>query len=248
MIEVIDLGHSYKNNDVFSNVNIKFKPGNIYCLVGENGAGKTTFIELILRMKSIQSGKILFDNKETIDLELLKKIGVVFQENTLKPRLKGKEEIDAYSDLYKVKKEWKNKIIDVFNIKPIYNKFGNSLSGGERRRVLMSLAFINNPEYVILDEPFTGIDTKLRYEIRNFISEYVNKTNATVLFSEHNILECQKYSYNFIFLNKGEFIDLGNSYKIMENNSDGKIKFKDLQELYLELSKGGSLYEDTIKK
>ncbi|MDT3994235.1 ABC transporter ATP-binding protein, partial [Mammaliicoccus fleurettii] len=175
----------------------------IYCLVGENGAGKTTFIELILGMKSLQKGKVIFENKEYIDIDILRKIGVVFQENSLRPRLKVKEEINAYVDLYKVDEKWKLNIIDSFNIAPIANKNSYSLSGGERRRVLMALAFINKPKYIILDEPFTGIDTKLRYEIRTFIDEYVKKYNAIILFSEHNILECQKYDYSFIFLYRG---------------------------------------------
>lgn len=248
MIKIKNLKFAYKDKLVINDLNITFEFGKIYCIVGENGAGKTTLIELILRLKKIQQGNIYFENKKSIDVLTLKKLGVVFQENALRPRLKVKEEIEAYVDLYKVDKVWACEIIEVFNLQPLLNKIGNSLSGGERRRVLMALAFLNKPKYVILDEPFTGIDTKLRHEFRIFLSSYVEKYDALILFSEHNILECQKYNYHFIFMYNGTFILSGDRFNIHRELNKINYEYKDLQDLYLDIWKGGDLIENLIKK
>lgn len=248
MIKVKNLKFAYKDKEIIRDLNFEFKLGQIYCLVGENGAGKTTLIELILRLKKIQQGEIYFGNQKNMTEEVLENLGIVFQENSLRPRLKVKEELYAYVDLYKVDKEWTEKIIDAFNITPLLNKIGNSLSGGERRRVLMALAFINKPKYVILDEPFTGIDTKLRHQFRTFLDSYVEENQALILFSEHNILECQKYNYHFIFMYDGKFILSGDHKKISTKLNQMNYEFKDLQDLYLEIWRGGQLNEDLIKK
>lgn len=248
MIKIKNLKFAYKDKSIIKNLNITFELGKIYCIVGENGAGKTTLIELILRLKKIQKGEIFFENQKNIDEKTLKKLGVVFQENSLRPRLKVKEELKAYIDLYKVDKCWADNIIESFKLYPILNKIGNSLSGGERRRVLMALAFLNKPKYVILDEPFTGIDTKLRHEFRTFLDSYVREHQALILFSEHNILECQKYNYHFIFMYDGKFILSGDHNTIYEKLNKVGYEFKDLQDLYLEIWKGGKLIENLVKK
>ncbi|WP_210617930.1 ATP-binding cassette domain-containing protein [Mammaliicoccus lentus] len=248
MIKINNLKFAYKDKNVIKDINIKFELGKIYCIVGENGAGKTTLIELILRLKRIQQGEIFFENQKDLDEITLRQLGVVFQENSLRPRLKVKEEIDAYVDLYKVDKAWVDKIIETFKLFPIFNKIGNSLSGGERRRVLLALAFLNKPKYVVLDEPFTGIDTKLRHEFRVFLDTYVKEHKSLILFSEHNILECQKYNYHFIFMYDGEFILSGEHKTIHEKLKKMSFEYKDLQDLYLEIWKGGKLIENLIKK
>lgn len=248
MITVKDLSFSYNTKQVLFNINFQFEKGNIYCLVGENGAGKTTLLEIILKLKQIQKGQIIFDKTETLSNSILEKTGVVFQENTLRPRLKVKEEIDAYKDLYNVEKIWVDYIINTFKLDALLNKIGNSLSGGERRRVLMALSFINKPEYIILDEPFTGIDTKLRDELRIFLDDYVRDNNATIIFSEHNILECQKYNYNFIFMYAGSFLLTGKRKDIKSTLLAIDYEYTDLQELYLDIWERKELVEKLIKK
>ncbi|OTN83644.1 ATP-binding cassette domain-containing protein [Enterococcus faecium] len=244
MISLKGLKFEYPNKKILTGINFHFDEGKIYCLVGENGAGKTTLIELILGIKELQAGEITFD-KKFINNNLLKNIGVVFQENYLRPRLKVKEEIDSYVDLFKVTDTWKNEIIRIFELTSLLNKIGNSLSGGERRRVLMALSFINSPKYLILDEPFTGIDTKLRNKFRGFMEDYCHNNNATIIFSEHNILECQKYNYNFIFMYEGNFILHGTKNELISMINKN---YDDLQDLYLDIWKGGIFNENSSKK
>lgn len=244
MISISNLKFEYPKKKILNEINFEFKEGEIYCLVGENGAGKTTLLELILGIKNIQHGKILFDEKK-LNTTFLKKIGVVFQENYLRPRLKVKEEIDSYVDLFQVDHTWKEKIIDEFELSSLLNKIGNSLSGGERRRVLMALAFINTPKYLILDEPFTGIDTKLRNKFRIFMENYCKENNSTIIFSEHNILECQKYNYSFIFMYDGKFVLHGTNNDL---TSKFDKKYKDLQDLYLDIWKGEIANENIIEE
>lgn len=248
MIKIKNLNFAYKDKSVMKDLNITLDLGKIYCIVGENGAGKTTLIELILGLKRIKQGEIYLENQKHINEITLRKLGVVFQENSLRPRLKVKEEIYAYIDLYKVDKVWADKIIETFKLIPILNKIGNSLSGGERRRVLMALAFLNKPKYVVLDEPFTGIDTKLRHEFRVFLDTYVKENQSLILFSEHNLLECQKYNYYFIFMYDGKFILSGERNTIYKNLNKMGCEYKDLQDLYLEIWKGGKLIENLVKK
>lgn len=248
MIEIENLNFAYKEQKVLCNINTTLKLGNIYCLVGENGAGKTTLIELLLGLKKIQNGNVFFENKKVINKSILRNIGVVFQENTLRPRLKVKEEIEAYANLYNVENSWKRKIIETFRLEKFLNKLGNSLSGGERRRVLMAIAFLNKPKYVILDEPFTGVDTKVRHELRQFLAKYVIEYNSIILFSEHNILESQKYDYNFIFLYNGKVILSGTHDQISNRLIKHDYKFKDLQEMYLDIWKGDGIIENLIKE
>lgn len=236
MIVVKNLKFFYKTKEILNDINFAFKEKNIYCIVGENGAGKTTLLELMLGLKKIQQGSIKF-NEQSINEKLYADIGVVFQENILRPRLKVKDEINAHVHLFKASKEWETKIIETFELDILMNKIGNSLSGGERRRVLMAIAFLNHPKYLILDEPFTGIDTKIRNKLRTFMQEYVEKYNAIIIFSEHNILECQKYDYHFIFLYKGNTLLTGKEKDIRQQLKE-KYNFESLEKLYLDIWKG----------
>lgn len=239
MITLDKLKFSYKEKEVLKGIDFSFVEGHLYCLVGENGAGKTTLLELMLGLKPLQTGTILFDNNRLTDTDIFKKIGTVFQENSLRPRLKVREEIASYVDLYQVSNEWREVIVEMFELSELMNKIGNALSGGERRRVLMALAFIHRPKYLILDEPFTGIDTKLRNKLRLFMEDYCKQNQAIILFSEHNILECQKFNYHFIFMYEGKFILSGTHEEIANKLWTNKsYQFTDLEELYLDIWKG----------
>lgn len=235
MIKIHNLSFSYGKKEVIKNISLQFDKGHIYCLVGENGAGKTTLIESILGINGADQERTTFSGKKSS--EIRNKLGVVYQENILTPRLKVKEELNGYCELFHATNTWKEYLIQIFELQKILEKVGNSLSGGERRRVLIALAFINQPKYVVLDEPFTGIDTKLRIKFREFISDYVKNNEACVIFSEHNILECKKYDYEFLFMFNKQIIFNGRSDEILRKMElKGKI-YNDLQDVYLSLWK-----------
>ncbi len=233
MIEINELSFSYGVQKVLNNISVNFSPGKIYCIIGENGAGKTTLIEYMLGLKK-ENDKVKYNKKQFSEIK--KELGVVFQENGLFPRIKVKEELDAFAELYNADNEWKEEIINIFHLENLLNKRGPSLSGGERRRVLIALAFIGKPKYIVLDEPFTGIDTKLRNSLRLFMQEYVEKNNAVLIFSEHNLFECNKYKYYFLFLYKGKIPLRGYGKDIFSKLNIGETI--DIQDFYLKLWEG----------
>lgn len=239
IIEIKNLNKSFNEVKAVQNLSIKVKKGQLYAFLGLNGAGKSTTISIMCGHLKKDSGKV-FINGEDLDENLDKiknTLGVVFQFSCLDKPLTVKENLTFRAKLYgltdfEIKKRL-DELDKLINIKPLFNKVFEKLSGGEKRRVDIARALIHNPSILILDEPTTGLDPQTRKMVWNAINTLRAKTNLTVFLTTHYMEETSEADY-VVILDKGKIvaedtpIDLKNKYTqdyiYLYNTSEAQIK------------------------
>ena len=203
---------------------MEVRSGEVVGLLGPNGAGKTTSFYIICGLLLPSSGKVFFDNKDITGLSLHKRsqlgIGYLPQESSVFKDLSVEENLmiaaeiclDSEKERYKRTEE----LLEEFNIEPIRNRKGVNLSGGERRRVEIARALIKKPKFILLDEPFAGVDPIAVLDIQNIIKKLLN-FGIGVLITDHNVRETLSVCHRAYVINKGMLLASGNSNEIYEN-------------------------------
>lgn len=165
-IEVHNLCKSYNDVQVLKEINLTVEKGEVFRLLGANGAGKSTVIECILGIKNFENGKIsiLGMNPKKERKQLFQNVGVQFQESNYQDKITVKELCETTEVLYKNPLSYK-KLLEDFNLKHKLKNLVSELSGGERQRLFIVLALIPDPEVVFLDELTTGLDVKSRRDV-----------------------------------------------------------------------------------
>ena len=164
IVDVENISKSYGKLNVLKDVSTKIFEGDRIGVIGPNGEGKSTIIEIILRVKKPTKGKIIYTNPKMV-------VGVQFQDSNYPRSLKVYSMINYYVDAYKLnkKKIGLESLIDYFELRPFMKKYINSLSGGQKQRLNILLSIINNPELIILDELTTGLDIEVRDRMKDII-------------------------------------------------------------------------------
>jgi len=192
-----NLAKSYKGRAVVEDVSITIESGQIVGLLGPNGAGKTTCFYMIIGIVPQDKGRIVIDDTEITHLPMhgraARGIGYLPQEASIFRRLKVKENIMAIletrKDLDKKQRQQKlEELLAEFHIGHIAESLGMALSGGERRRVEIARALASHPQFILLDEPFAGIDPVAVGDIRNLVS-HLKDRGIGVLITDHNVRE-----------------------------------------------------------
>ena len=202
MIKVSKISKFYKSNFPINNFSYIFEDNKRYVVSGASGCGKTTLLRLIAGLEILDSGEI-YRNQVLIgrtDYQLhpsKREIGMVFQNPTLWPHMTVRENIN-----YGVNNKNKNndEIISILKIDSILDKFPDEISGGEAKRVALARMMVLKWKYLLLDEPLTNIDKKLKFEILSFIDAYVEKNNTTLIYVTHNKEEAELIKGISIFL------------------------------------------------
>ncbi len=209
LIQTVDLKKSYEhengNIDLFSNVNIKIKRGDLVALVGPSGSGKSSFLHLLGLLDEPNKGKILFNNKDMKYLDdeqkneiRRKKISIIFQDNNLLTDFTAIENVimpliirgeNKTSSITKA-----HKILKAVKIQNRVNHFPNELSGGEQQRVAIARALITETELILADEPTGNLDFKTSLEIFSYFVK-LKKMNKAVIFATHNRELANKADY-----------------------------------------------------
>lgn len=197
MIITENLTKIYGKEAALDNVSLSISTGKLVCLVGPNGSGKSTLIKLILGLISQTSGSVRIDGYEPI-------IGYMPEVSNISKNFRG-------SDILKIMKKGligdingTDELIDVMDMSGYLGKKVGQYSKGMQKKLSLLVAFCNNPNLVILDEPFEGIDTIDRDRLMNFISRFIEKGN-TVLLSTHILHDLDTVCTQAIFLKKGVF-------------------------------------------
>ncbi len=219
---------SYKARKVVNRVNIEVNPGEIVGLLGPNGAGKTTSFYMVVGLTRPDEGKVLLDDEDITYLPMheraKKGISYLPQEPSVFRKLTVEENIIAVLEAQKLSSfECKKKaraLLRELNILHIKDSKAYSLSGGERRRVEISRALATSPTFILLDEPFAGIDPIAVADIQSIISQLKNK-GIGVLITDHNVRETLSITDRAYIINAGEIIASG---KPMEVAQDEKVK------------------------
>jgi len=211
----------YGNRKVVNKVNLTLRSGEVVGLLGPNGAGKTTTFYMIVGLIKPTEGKVLLNDEEITELPMYlrarKGISYLPQEPSVFRKLTVEENIMAILETLEISPEERetrlNKLLNDLNLKPLAKNKAYSLSGGERRRVEISRALVTSPHFLLLDEPFTGIDPIAVGEIQEIIRKLKEK-NLGILISDHNYQETLNICDRTYILYRGRIVEEGTSEKI----------------------------------
>ncbi len=232
MINLIadNLSKSYKNRKVVDNVSIEVAKGQIVGLLGPNGAGKTTTFYMITGIVRPDSGKVLCNEQDITDSPIYKRanmgIGYLAQEPSVFRNLTVEENIMAILEMKnydkKTQEEKMEKLLEEFKLLKVRKSLGFSLSGGERRRVEIARTIANNPDFILLDEPFAGVDPIAVEDIQQIIL-YLKKKGLGILITDHSVRETLSITDKAYIMAEGKVLIHGTPKEIEENELARKI-------------------------
>jgi len=234
-LSIQDISKSYDSKKIVSSVSLEVNTGEVIGLLGPNGAGKTTCFYMITGLINPQSGNIFINKKNitklTIDERANLGIGYLAQEPSIFRGLSVKDNILAILELRTdlSASEKNNKLFDLlkkFNIDHIKDTNGISLSGGERRRVEIARALASDPKFILLDEPFAGIDPISVIDIQEIIKE-LKSNNIGILITDHNVRETLDVCDRSYILNNSKIIAEGKSEEILKNEKVKQVYLGD---------------------
>jgi len=227
-ITVDGLTKKYKEHLAVDNISFEVKEGEFFAFLGENGAGKSTTINMLCTLLEKTNGNVkIFDyelGKE--DDRIRDVIGIVFQNSVLDNKLTVKENLLTRGAYYGLSKEQIQErlkpFMDSFELKEIWNRKYEKLSGGQRRRVDIIRALLNNPKILILDEPTTGLDPKSRKVVWDYIEKLRKEKKMTIFLTTHYMEETRDAD-NVVILDKGHIIASGTPSELKSRYASSKL-------------------------
>ncbi|AGI31939.1 TPA: LPS export ABC transporter ATP-binding protein [Mannheimia haemolytica] len=219
------LAKSYKQRQVVKDVSLNVKSGEIVGLLGPNGAGKTTTFYMVVGLVRHDHGTIRIDDQDISTLPMHDRakqgIGYLPQEASIFRRLSVYDNLMSVLQVRKnindkQRKERAEELITEFHIEHIRNSLGQSLSGGERRRVEIARALAANPKFILLDEPFAGVDPISVIDIKKIIVN-LKERGLGVLITDHNVRETLDVCERAYIVGSGEMIASGTPQQVLEN-------------------------------
>ncbi len=225
-----NLVKKYKNRTVANNVSVEVRQGEIVGLLGPNGAGKTTSFYMIVGMIKPNSGKIFLDDLEITTEPMYRRaqlgIGYLPQEASVFRKLSIEDNLRAVLEMTKLtKKEQDNKVevlLDEFHLHHVRKNLGDQLSGGERRRTEIARALATDPKFILLDEPFAGVDPIAVEDIQSVIRTLKNK-NIGILITDHNVHETLSITDRAYLLYSGSVIKSGSAEDLANDEQVRKV-------------------------
>ncbi|MBI5182666.1 MAG: LPS export ABC transporter ATP-binding protein [Nitrospirae bacterium] len=221
MLEAIGLVKSYKGRKVVNNLSLTVKRGEVVGLLGPNGAGKTTTFYMTVGLIKPDKGSVRLNGENITNLPMYKRarMGISYlpQEPSVFRKLTVKENIAAILETIKLTNEEREErlesLLSELNISHLADNMAYTLSGGERRRVEITRALVTSPSFILLDEPFAGIDPIAVIEIQNIVAQ-LKKKNIGVLITDHNVQETLAITNRAYIINEGKILESGTSKEI----------------------------------
>ncbi|MFK7786816.1 MAG: LPS export ABC transporter ATP-binding protein [Crocinitomicaceae bacterium] len=210
------IAKAYKGRKVVKGISVEVKQGEIVGLLGPNGAGKTTSFYMIVGLVTPDSGKVFLDETEITSMPMYRRaqmgIGYLPQEVSVFRKLSVEDNIMAILEMTKLSKQDREarleQLISEFSLGHVRKTLGNRLSGGEKRRTEIARALATNPKFVLLDEPFAGVDPIAVEDIQTIVSE-LKKRNIGVLITDHNVQETLSITDRAYLLYEGQVLFSG---------------------------------------
>jgi len=235
-IEVINLSKSYGNKEAVKNINFRVNENEIIGLLGPNGCGKTTTIAMILGLLKPSNGKVLVNGKniENNRISLLHKMNFISPYIELPKKLTVMQNLIVYGKLYSVK-NLNNKIEYLANklrLEEFLKKITGELSSGQKNRVSLAKALINDPSVLLLDEPTASLDPETGDFVRTFLDNYTKENKISVLLASHNMSEVKRLCDSILMMKDGIIIDKGKPDELI--NKHGR---QNLEEVFLKLAR-----------
>tara|TARA_B100001996_G_scaffold10647_1_gene8987 strand:+ start:483 stop:1205 length:723 start_codon:yes stop_codon:yes gene_type:complete len=235
-IEIENLNKQFNNILAVKNINFKINKGSIVGLLGPNGCGKTTTIGMMLGLIKPTSGTV-FVNGQNIENEnnrtkILEKVNFISPYVELPKKLTVEENLIVYGKMYGVN-DLKDKISELMknlNLLEFEKRKTGELSSGQKNRVSLAKALINDPEILLLDEPTASLDPDVGDYIRTYIEDFASKKGTTILLASHNMNEVERLCNEVMMMKNGEIIDKGTCKSLI--NKHGR---KNLEETFLKI-------------
>jgi len=229
-LESKNLVKSYHKRNVVDKVNVELEKGEIVGLLGPNGAGKTTTFYMIVGFIKPESGTIHLDGKDITKKPMHKRaqlgIGYLPQEPSIFRGLSVYENLMGVLEVLIKNKEKRDErfeeLTSEFKLGPLLNRYGYKLSGGERRRVEIARALTSEPKFLLLDEPFTGIDPITREELQEMILD-LQKKDIGILITDHNVRETLQITDRAYLMYDGKIILKGNAEELIGSETAKKL-------------------------
>ncbi len=234
---VENLSKNFSKKKAVTNINFQINENEILGLLGPNGCGKTTTIAMMLGLLEPTSGKVLINghNIEKNRISLLHKMNFISPYIELPKKLTVKENLIVYARLYGVKKILLriNYLSDKLRLNDFINKKTGELSSGQKNRVSLAKALINDPKILFLDEPTASLDPETGDFVRSFIEKISKEKNMSILLASHNMDEVSRLCKNVLMMKDGQLIDQGTPKDLIKKH--GKLN---LEEVFLKLNRG----------
>ncbi|MFD2445277.1 ABC transporter ATP-binding protein [Bacillus sp. CGMCC 1.16607] len=228
VIELENIYKSYGNVKAVDGISLKIKKGEVLGIIGANGAGKSTTLEIMMGLRKSDSGsvKILGMDIQEASNEIKQKIGIQLQQTALYDRIKVKEALELFSSYYEKRRDLQE-IIETLGLRHYLNKYVKNLSGGWQQRTSLALALVNDPEIIFLDEPTTGLDPQARLELWGCINRY-RAEGKTIILSTHYMDEAQRHCDRIAIIKKGRLVACDQPKNLIDTLIDGEGTMEDV--------------------
>ena len=234
IIEVKKLNKIYDKTIAVKDLSFVINKGKIIGLLGPNGCGKTTTIAMILGLVKPTSGEVIIKGKnfEKERINLLEKMNFISPYVELPKKLTVEENLKVYAGLYGVKNvnEKISELVNELRLNKFLKKKTGELSSGQKNRISLAKALINDPEILMLDEPTASLDPDTGDFVRSFIENYSSKTNVTILLASHNMNEVERLCDSVMMMKDGIIVDTGKSQELISRHGR-----KNLEEVFLKI-------------
>jgi len=230
------LTKQFNNILAVKNISFKINKGTIVGLLGPNGSGKSTTIGMMLGLIKPSSGTVIINgqNIENYRTHLLEKMNFISPYVELPKKLTVEENLEVYGRLYGVK-NLKDKISDLMkklNLTEFRKRKTGELSSGQKNRISLAKALVNDPEILLLDEPTASLDPDVGDYIRTYIENFASKKGKTILLASHNMNEVERLCHEVMMMKNGEIIDRGTSNYLISKHGR-----KNLEEVFLKIAR-----------
>ena len=234
IVEINNLTKQFKNALAVKNISFKINKGKILGLLGPNGCGKSTTIGMMLGLIKPTSGTVIINgqNIENNRTSLLERMNFISPYIELPKKLSVEENLKVYGRLYGVKNlnDKISNLMEKLNLTEFRTRKTGELSSGQKNRVSLAKALINDPEILLLDEPTASLDPDVGDYIRSFIEDYASNKKATILLASHNMNEVERLCHEVLMMKGGEIIDQGKSTDLISKHGR-----KNLEEVFLKI-------------
>jgi len=234
VIEVNDLSKKYLNTLAVKSMSFKISKGQTIGLLGPNGCGKSTTIGMLLGLIKPTTGSVMINgqNMEKDRTSLLQKMNFISPYIELPKKLTIEENLQVYGRMYGVKNLDSKiyEIIEMLNLKNFKKRKTGELSSGQKNRVSLAKAFINDPEILLLDEPTASLDPDVGDYVRGIIENFASNKQKTILIASHNMSEVERLCNEVMMMKGGEIVDKGKSADLISKHGR-----KNLEEFFLKI-------------